>query len=68
MSLFDDDDETPVPVVVKGAAYDAGMKLEAEVTAGVRGRAFEMARDLALKYRAAGDGPGAAFWEEVSIS
>jgi len=65
VSHHDDDDEMPGPVVVGRAAYDAGMKLEAEVKAGVRGPAFENARDKALKYRAAGDAPGAAFWEEV---
>jgi hypothetical protein len=65
VSHDDDDDEMPGPVVVRRAAYDAGMNLEAEVKAGVRGPAFENARDKALKYRAAGDAPGAAFWEEV---
>ncbi len=55
MSRFDDDDEAPGPVVVGRTAYDAGMKLEAEVKAGVHGPAFENARDKALKCRAAGD-------------
>jgi hypothetical protein len=53
------------PVVVARAAYDAGMKLEADVKAGARGPAFENARDKAAERRAAGDAPGAAFWEEV---
>ena len=65
MSHYDDDDDTPGPVVVRRAAYDAGMKLEAEGKAGVHGPAFETARDKAAEYRAAGDAPGAAFWEEV---
>jgi hypothetical protein len=65
VSPFDDDDGTPGPVVVSRAAYDAGMKLEAEVKADVHGPAFETARDKALKCRAAGDAPGAAFWEGV---
>ena len=63
MSAYDDD--MPGPVVVGRAAYDAGMKLEAEVKTGARGPAFETARDKALKCRTAGDAPGAAFWEEV---
>jgi hypothetical protein len=53
------------PVVVRRAAYDAGMKLEAQVRAGERGPAFENARDKSAECRAAGDEPGAAFWEEV---
>lgn len=59
------DDETPGPVVVGRIAYDAGMKLETEGKAGGRGPAFETARHKALKCRAAGDAPGAVFWEEV---
>lgn len=65
MSAHGDDNDIPGPVVVGRAAYDAGVKLEAEVKAGVRGPAFENARDKALKCRTAGDAPGAAFWEEV---
>ena len=63
----DDDIDPPPfgPVVVARAAYDAGMKLEAEVKAGARGPAFENARDKAAERRTAGDAPGAAFWEEV---
>lgn len=65
-----DDNKTPGdlgwgPVVVKRAAYDAGMKLEAAVKAGARGPAFENARDKAAECRAAADERGAAFWEEV---
>lgn len=65
MSARDDDNDMTGPVVVGRAAYDAGMKLEAEVKAGVRGPAFENARDKALHCRTAGDTQGAAFWEEV---
>jgi hypothetical protein len=66
VSAFDnDDDDMPGPVVVKRTVYDAGMKLEAAVKAGVRGPAFENARDKTAECRAAGDAPGAAFWEEV---
>lgn len=61
MSAYDDDDDMPGPVVIARAAYDAGMKLEAEVKAGVCGPAFENARYKALKCRAAGDAPDAAF-------
>lgn len=63
----DDDIDPPElgPVVVARAAYDAGMKLEAEVKSGARGPAFENARDKAAERRTAGDAPGAAFWEEV---
>jgi len=63
-----DDDIDPLPfgpVVVARAAYDAGMKLEAEVKSGARGPAFENARDKALNCRTAGDAQGAAFWEDV---
>jgi hypothetical protein len=65
VSARDDDNDMPGPVVVGRAAYDAGMKLEAEVKAGACGPAFENARDNALKCRTAGDAPGAAFWEGV---
>jgi hypothetical protein len=59
VSPFDDDDETPGPVVVRRAAYDAGMKLEAEVKAGDI-PAFETARSEAAKYREAVDSGNAA--------
>jgi hypothetical protein len=52
------------PVVVKRAAYDAGMKLEAEEKAG-KGTAFTIAEDKATACREAGDTAGAAFWDEV---
>jgi hypothetical protein len=57
------DDDTG-PVVVKRAAYDAGMKLEAEEKAG-KGTAFTLAEDKATSCREAGDTAGAAFWDEV---
>ncbi len=59
-----DDDLDAGPVVVKRAAYDAGMKLEAEEKPG-RGTAFTIAEDKATACRAAGDTAGAAFWDEV---
>jgi hypothetical protein len=59
-----DDDPGEGPVVVKRAAYDAGMKLEAEEKAG-KGTAFTIAEDKATACRAAGDTAGAAFWDEV---
>ena len=64
MSRYDDDDDFG-PVVVRRAAYDAGMKLEDEVKAGAVGPAFENARDKAAACRAAGDDEGAKFWDEV---
>jgi hypothetical protein len=59
-----DDDTGEGPVVVKRAAYDAGMKLEAEERAGA-GTAFTIAEDKASSCREAGDTAGAAFWDEV---
>jgi hypothetical protein len=59
-----DDDPDQEPVVVKRAAYDAGMKLEAEERAG-KGTAFTIAEDKAAACREAGDEKGAAFWTEV---
>jgi hypothetical protein len=59
-----DDDLGEGPVVVKRAAYDAGMKLEAEEKAG-KGTAFTIAEDKAASCRQAGDNSGAAFWNEV---
>lgn len=59
-----DDDAGEGPVVVKRAAYDAGMKLEAEEKAG-KGTAFMIAEDKAAECREAGDETGAAFWTEV---
>ena len=59
-----DDDAGEGPVVVKRAAYDAGMKLEAEEKAG-KGTAFTIAEDKATACREAGDASGAAFWDEV---
>lgn len=59
-----DDDPGEGPVVVKRAAYDAGMKLEAEEKAG-NGTAFTIAEDKATACREAGDATGAAFWDEV---
>ena len=58
------DDLGEGPVVVKRAAYDAGMKLEAEEKAG-KGTAFTIAEDKATACREAGDADGAAFWDEV---
>ena len=57
-------DDDPGPVVVKRAAYDAGMKLESEVKAGDP-PAFETARDKAAEFRAVGKTEDAAFWQEV---
>ena len=57
-------DDDAGPVVVKRAAYDAGMKLEAEEKAG-KGTAFTVAEDKARNCREAGDMTGAAFWDEV---
>lgn len=69
MSAFDnDDDDLPGPVVVNRTVYDAGMRLEAAVNAGIRGPAFENTRDKALECRAAGDAAGAAFCRERRIS
>jgi hypothetical protein len=67
MADSDDDIDPPSfgPVVVARAAYDAGMKLEAEVKAGAQGPAFENARGKAAACRTAGDALGAALWEEV---
>ena len=59
-----DDDAGDGPVVVKRAAFDAGMKLEAEEKAG-KGTAFTIAEDKAKTCREAGDTAGAAFWDEV---
>ena len=59
-----DDDPGEGPMVVKRAAYDAGMKLEAEEKAGA-GTAFTIAEDKATTCREAGDIAGAAFWDEV---
>ena len=59
-----DDDPGEGPVVVKRAAYDAGMKLEAEEKAG-KGTAFTIAEDKATSCREAGDTAGAAFWDET---
>jgi hypothetical protein len=59
-----DDDLGEGPVVVRRAAYDAGMKLEAEEKAG-KGTAFTIAEDKATACREAGDTAGAAFWTEV---
>jgi hypothetical protein len=53
------------PTVVRRVAYEAGMKLEAEVKAGASGPAFDIARDKAAACRAAGDDTGTAFWNEV---
>ena len=53
------------PTVVRRAAYDAGMKLEAEVTGGMRGPAFSNAEANATACREAGDTEGGAFWDEV---
>lgn len=63
MSTYDDD-LGEGPVVVGRPAYDAGMKLEAEVKAGT-GPAFEMAREKAAEFRTAGKTEDAAFWTEV---
>ena len=54
-----DDDLGEGPVVVRRAAYDAGMKLEAEEKAG-KGTAFTIAEDMATACREAGDTSGAA--------
>src|SRR6266849_3302742 len=62
MAHFADDQEGPV--VVRRAAYDAGMKLEADVKAGT-GPAFEIARTQAAEFRAAGKTEDAAFWNEI---
>jgi hypothetical protein len=62
MAQFEDDREGPV--VVRRAAYDAGMKLEADVKAET-GPAFETARDKAAECRAAGRANDAALWHEV---
>jgi hypothetical protein len=59
-----DDDLGEGPVVVRRAAYDAGMKLEAEEKAG-KATAFTIAEDKATACREAGDTSGAAFWDEV---
>lgn len=59
-----DDELGEGPVVVKRAAYDAGMKLEVEEKAG-KGTAFTIAEDKATACREAGDTAGAAFWDEV---
>ena len=59
-----DDDLGEGPVVVKRAAYDAGMRLEAEEKAG-KGTAFTIAEDKATACREVGDTAGAAFWDEV---
>src|SRR5437867_884203 len=63
MSRHDDDQEGPV--VVRRAAYDAGMKLEDQVKAGARGPAFETARIRAAECEAAGKTGDAAFWTEI---
>ena len=52
------------PIVVRRAAFDAGMKLEGEEREG-KGTAFTIAEDKAAECREAGDEPGAAFWTEV---
>lgn len=57
-------DDGQGPVVVKRAAYEAGMKLEAEEKAG-KGTAFTLAEDKARTARETGDAAGAAFWDEV---
>jgi len=62
--MADNDTREEGPVVVRRAAYDAGMKLEAEEKAG-KGTAFMIAEDKAAACREAGDEPGAAFWTEV---
>ena len=59
-----DDDAGEGPVVVRRAAYDAGMKLVAEEKAG-KGTAFTIAEDKATACREAGDTAWAAFWTEV---
>ena len=59
-----DDDLGEGQVVVKRAAYDAGMKLETEERAG-KGTAFTIAEDKATACREAGDTEGGAFWDEV---
>ena len=59
-----DDDAGEGPVVVKRAAYDAGIRLEAEEKAG-KGTAFTIAEDKATACREAGDTAGAAFWDDV---
>jgi hypothetical protein len=59
-----DDDPGEGPVVVRRAAYDAGMELEADEKAG-KGTAFRIAEDKATACREAGDTAGAAFWDEV---
>lgn len=64
MSIHDDDQGKEGPVVVRRAAHDAGMKLEADRKAG-EPNAFEIARDRAAEFRAAGRNEDAAFWNEV---
>ena len=64
MSIYDDDHDKEGPVVVKRAAYEAGMQLERETSAGDP-NAFEIARDRATEYRAAGKAQDAVFWNEV---
>jgi hypothetical protein len=65
MARDPDDNWMNGPVVVRRVAYDAGMKLEAAVTAGERGPAFEIAWGKMHECHAAGDATGTAFWEEV---
>ena len=65
MSQYDDDAGYEGPVVVRRPIHDAGMKLEADVKAGTRGPAFEIARRRAEEFREAGKADDAAFWTEV---
>jgi len=64
MSIYDNDTEREGPVVVRRAAYDAGMKLESQRKAGDP-NAFDMAQEKAAEFRAAGKTEDAAFWNEV---
>jgi hypothetical protein len=65
MPYNQDDDLNEGPVVVRRPVYDAGMKLEAEVTASTDGPAFEKARQKVHECSAAGDAADAAWWEEI---
>ncbi len=53
------------PIVVTRRVFNAGKEMLAEVEAGATGPAFENAREKAAQCRAAADGIGAAFWDDV---
>jgi hypothetical protein len=64
MVIYDDDEDDQGPIVVRRPVYEAGIKLEAQETAGGI-QSFDEAEAKMDECKAAGKTGDAAFWKEV---